>query len=255
MRSWSEDTPADRAEALLVLERSRSRLVLERLAQAAPRALPTSERLARLRHELSEAYQRLNGFPDESRRFGGVPTTEALRALEETYHQALHEEELHQSATLPTTAFTIQLDTLTLASPMRRLSLTTEPPTSSMPLSCVRESPSPFCPSSAPSAHSLLAGRRLRFHLQRPRSSGVGEVESILGELYDLIFRPLESLLTSKGKLVFVPHAGVQGLPLAALWDGTEATHRAFRVHPCHRNRALEGAKAVAWGEWTRKCW
>ncbi|MBB6054082.1 CHAT domain-containing protein [Armatimonas rosea] len=218
---------ADRAEALLVLERSRSRLVLERLAQAAPSALPTSERLARLRHELSEAYQRLNGFPDESRRFGGVPTTEALRALEETYHQALHEEELHQSATLPTTALTIQLDTLALKPDEALIAYYG---TADFVHAFVLRAGEPiaFLPKLCPQRALVLAGRRLRFHLQRPRTSGVGEVESILGELYDLIFRPLKPLLSNKEKLVFVPHSSVQGLPLAALWDGVEPLTERF---------------------------
>lgn len=213
--------PADRMEALHTLERSRSRLVLERLAQAAPSALPSSERLTRLRQELSEAYHRLNGFPEETRRFGGAPTPDALRALEETYHKALHEEELQQSATLNLATPTIQLDTLVIApdealiayygtgDALHAFVLRADEPVAFMPALCSQRA-------------LALAGRRLRFHLQRPRTSGVAEVESILGELYDLIFRPLESLLQNKERLVFVPHAGVQGLPLAALWDGVK---------------------------------
>jgi CHAT domain-containing protein len=207
--------PADRAEALQVLERSRSRLVVERLTQAAPWL--ESERLAQLRRELSEAYYQLNGFPDETRRFGGMGGMhETVRARESAYRVALREAELEQKVSpvaseafsgeaLPLVPDEIAIAYYCTTDACHAFVLRPGRPVAFVEQLCTRRT-------------LAQAARRLRFHLTRP-STQYTEAQSILQELGELLIRPLERYSREAQRLIVVPHGEVIGLPIAALHE------------------------------------
>jgi CHAT domain-containing protein/tetratricopeptide (TPR) repeat protein len=224
-------TPRARREALGVLERSRSRLVLERLAQTPTSTSATSapsDTLLRLRRELSEAYYRLNGFPDETRRFGGVSALSDVHAREASYKTLLREEEamgetrlVHQAnATafaLSTDRFPLQMGETMVAFYSTQETLHAFVLQQGRPMRFVAN----LCAVSALSQ----AVRRFRFHLRTPQAPNQigGEVQSVLQLLYDMLLRPLEPYLTQTKRLIIIPHGLVQGVPIHALHDGSVA--------------------------------
>lgn len=72
--------------------------------------------------------------------------------------------------------------------------------------------------------------RRVHFQIRRAMRPGVTEgtrgarlledVRRELGALYDCILRPLEESTGSASRLVIVPHGALHTVPFAALWDG-----------------------------------
>ncbi len=221
---------SDLAEVLSVIERAKSRLLLERvLGQQAPLA-PEAEAL---RAQLSRAYREEHALesadPDDPRRFR--PQARPLATLERAWDDALKAAELqHRGGTLLAGFSGVDLRELQAAlrtdeslvvyfSTQEKLGALV---ISARKISAVRE---------LASLEMLRhAARRLRYQLQKPEretpltrllpAALQAGADSVLRELYDSLLRPLESLLPGE-KVTVVPHGPLHGLPLHALLDGS----------------------------------
>jgi tetratricopeptide (TPR) repeat protein len=233
---------ADIAEALEVVERSRSRLLLERVQSAlmggntltGPTDTEVSRRLNELRAALSRSYYALHsaGVSDSQRRLGSDrETPERLTEREQAYHRALRGQEISESAlrgaffaSSDLTAETLQrallpdetlLTFYTLGAEICAFVLTPKRVEVYRGLACLEE--------------VQFAARRLRFHLQRitmTRDYTVRyaealkrEIQEVLQHLYALLLRPLAPSLTDD-KVIVVPHGALHGLPFHAFLEG-----------------------------------
>lgn len=223
-------TESELAEALTVTERSRSRLLLERVLAVATQ-LPSSPALETLRAELSRAYREtLPQDPSEPQRHGLVARD--LSQLESAYAQALRQSELSQL--LPQSIFQSTLPDLA------SLQAALAPDETLLVYGRFGQSLGAFVLererlSAVPHLTSLTelqhAARRFRYHLQkmagapslRPLLAPAlkTELDAVLGQLYDLSFRPLAEKIRTE-RLIVVPTGPLHGLPLAALHDGSD---------------------------------
>jgi CHAT domain-containing protein len=233
--------PRDVTEALEYVERSKSRLLLERL-QAALDNRPSQvkagrtevqDRLATLRAELSRAYHRAQPFDqDEVCNLGGLIAAPALAELERAYRETLREAELAEPQRAGGFA------TLTAIASQTALQAALEPDEALVEFYICNNILTAFVITKgtvetrnnlAPMAEVEYALRRLRCQLQKvavipdyvqrhSRQLQVG-VEDALLRLYKLLLAPLEPLLTAK-KLVIIPHGALHGLPFHACYDG-----------------------------------
>lgn len=226
-----EGTPseAEIGEALLVTERSRSRLLLERILAALehfPESTLPTEALIRLRAELSRAYREtLPDSPGEPQRHGLLRGD--LSQLERAYAQALRQSELSQllpdmtlQGALPDVAALQQA-----LSPDETLLVYTRLGERLAAFVVEKERLTAF-PSLASPTELQHAARRFRYHLQKMVGSAdlrahlvpalEEELNAVLTHLYELVFRPLADTLRTE-RLVVVPAGVLHGLPLAAL--------------------------------------
>ena len=225
-----DDSPseAELAEALAVTERSRSRLLLERVLSAAE-SLPSSPTLDTLRAELSRAYREtLPQDPSEPQRHGQL--SRDLSQLENAYAQALRKSEL--AHLLPKSIFQSTLPDLTA------LQAALAPNETLLIFGHFGENLGAFvlereCLTALPHLAKLSelrhAARRFRYHLQKMAGAPAlrpllapslkTELDAVLGQLYDLVFRPLAPKIHTQ-RLVIVPTDVLHGLPLAAFRDG-----------------------------------
>ena len=221
-------TEAELAEALAVTERSRSRLLLERVLSAAE-SLPNSPTLEALRAELSRAYREtLPQDPSEPQRHGQL--TRDLSQLENAYAQALRQSELAHA--LPASIFQStlpELATLQAAlSPDETLLIFGHFGKSLGAFVLERERLTAM-PHLAHLSELQHAARRFRYHLQKMAGAPTlrpllapalkSELDVVLAQLYDFIFRPLAAKIRTE-RLIVVPTGVLHGLPLAALRDG-----------------------------------
>lgn len=241
-------TRRDIETALETIERSKSRLLLERL-QAASRndaegdevTEESRERVASLREALSRAYYRTHAFgeDDPRRKIGGSRDLEALIPLENEYRIALRgsnprervdAETMTQFESVPTTEASALCASLT-------------PGETLIEFYVVRGKVCVFVltPAGVQIQEEIAdwedvtcVARRLRCHLQRPempaeyaaifRTQHHAGVREVLRKLYDLLLRPLESLLDAAQttKVVPIPHGLMHGLPFHAFFDGEQ---------------------------------
>ena len=222
----------DVAEALEMVERSRSRLLLERVQSAVQGRTTQSDaatRLDALRADLSRAYYRdgAEGDGATQRRLGPTPPNASdLERLEKEYRAALRAAELDAGdgaslllSGVPSVA--------ALASGLR-------PKEALLEFYTAGENICAFVMTRRGLvAHARLArvgevayaARRLRFHMQRAgaapdyarhyASGLLEEADEALSRLYDLLLRPLASDLPD-GEIVLVPHGPLHGLPFHA---------------------------------------
>lgn len=238
----------DVTEALEYVERSRSRLLLERLQSALEGRATNSEatsdteirrlraRIAELRAELSRGYHLLHTLEERDRqRLLETVTPEAtdaeyLRQLERDYLSAQRALELATyrenpgtfTASVPALADVqavlsddeVLLEFYTVGDTLCAFALTRKG---------IR-----IWPCVASMATVTRAARRLRFHLSKSgidtpqdarAATGQTDIQNVLGQLYDLLLRPLEAGLAAK-KIVLVPHGALHGLPFHAFHDG-----------------------------------
>lgn len=236
--------PRDIAEALEIVERAKSRLLLERVQTALEgrtvgrfASSDLEGRLAALRADLSREYHRLNAIDEgESRRLGsaGKGDAESLALLEREYRAAL------QEADLATPGLTTANSPLPNVMATAALQAALQPDETLVEFYVIGQSVCAFVVTRrrvrvvrdlAKMAEVTFSARRLRFQLQRMGGGGelierhasryVAETRSVLGGLYDLLLRPLESALTTE-KVVLVPHSGLHGLPFHAFHNGAE---------------------------------
>jgi len=232
----------DIAEALETVERAKSRLLLERVqtslegrAGGRPASAEVEARLASLRAELSRGYHRLNALDEgDARRLGasGAGEAEALADLEREYKLALHEADLAEAHALRSSK---PLPEVVAAGELRGKLARDEALVEFYVVDgqvcafVLTQRRVRILSKIVPMSEVLFNARRLRYQLQRTSSGGVlserhaqryaADTENVLRELYDLLLRPLEPLLTVK-KVVLVPYAGLHGLPIHAFYDG-----------------------------------
>src|SRR5579872_62091 len=223
----------DIGEALEYVERSKSRLLLERVQAALEGRRGAGgaderahERLNALRAELSRGYHQAHtlGESDPRRLAGsGGDDADTLASLERAYRAALREIELADIASDPTL---FSLSSVVSADALRAALL---PDETLVEFYIVRQEICAFVVARegvrirrgiATVEEVGHAARRLRYHLQK---TGMGTeyaslfrkqfhagIEEVLGRLYDLLLRPLEPLAT--GKVVLIPHGLLHGL-------------------------------------------
>jgi CHAT domain-containing protein len=235
----------DVAEALEYVERSKSRLLLERV-QTALEGRPAGsrsgltemqQRLAALRAELSRGYHRLHTFEEgDQRRFAGsgVDAAEALAPLEQAYRDALREAELADLAAAPGRF------ALASVAPAPALSAALRPDETLVEFAVVRDTVLAFvlAPGGVPAWYTIASyaevirtARRLRYHLQKVGTLSEYAarhaqelhqgIQNVLGRLYDLLLAPLASALKTE-KVVLVPHGVLHGLPFHAFYAGAQ---------------------------------
>jgi len=234
--------PADLAEALEYVERSKSRLLLERvyaaLAEPSESALPeagTSEqraRLSTLRARLNLLYSQMQPPEGETSRLMTSPKVdaEALIEAETAYNTALHD--MEQELSPGVFALAQGASTTNLQSWLDPAETLVEFYTAHGDICAfilTRESVMVQRKLATECEIAHLA-RRLRFHLQRAGSASEyadihadqlrRAVQKPLASLYDLLLRPLEALLAEE-KITLVPHGILHGLPFHAFFDGT----------------------------------
>jgi CHAT domain-containing protein/tetratricopeptide (TPR) repeat protein len=233
--------PADQEEALECVERSKSRLLLERMQTALDRGLAASpltaqqqERLAALRAELSRSYHLIyaqeEGGP--SRLMGSATSRDTLATLERTYRAALRELEMAGDDARSVG--------LTLSRPIStgQLREALQADETLIEFYVVNGMVGAFVlnrqgmqvrPEIAHLSEVADASRTLRFQLQRAglragyvqlhRSHLQAGVDRALHSLYLLLLAPLQLLLTTE-KLIVVPYGILHGLPFHAFYDG-----------------------------------
>lgn len=222
--------PLDVEEALAVVERAKSRLLLERVLASRPESVETPNAL---RAQLSRAYRESYALdaidPDDPRRF--TASTLPLGELERAWDAARRADELQRDGGRSLAGIeSLRVPELQAAlAPGESLVVyfATQSRLGAFVVTQKRVEVREGLVSLEDLEH---AARRLRYHLQKPerdtpltrllpaRAIRSG-VENVLRELYDALLRPLAPLLSGE-KLVLVPHGAVHGLPLHALLDG-----------------------------------
>ena len=240
-------TARDVREALQVVERSRSRLLLERIQTAMPSASDTTpgERteLAALRAEISRAYRQMNALDDGTpRRFAGntALTPDFVAQLEYTYRNTLRENDLLQNNPAASASASDALS-------VRRIQAALLPDETLIEYFVTGQTIGAFLVSRkalkvlrdvANLPAVLAATRRLRYQLQRMEMQAdyvqgharqmQAASESVLQELNALLLRPMCAFLTEK--LVIVPFGPLHGLPFHAFHDGTQYAAEQYEI-------------------------
>lgn len=233
--------PADLEEALECIERSKSRLLLERIqttldtrAAGVSPSTRQQERLAMLRAELSRSYHQTyaqeEGTP--SRLIGSATSRDTLAALERTYRIALREQEMTSDD-----AWSGDF-ALSRPIPTKQLRDALQPDETLIEFYIVNDAIGAFVLSRqgvqvrreiASLSEVTEAARNLRYQLQRVgllagyvhvhRSQMQAGIDLALNRLYLLLLAPLQTLLTTE-KVIVVPHGILHGLPFHAFYDG-----------------------------------
>jgi len=234
----------DVVEALDCVERSKSRLLLERVQTAQDAATRSggsldpelADRLARLRSELCRHYHGLHVFggAEELQRRVGVTVGDLteLQQTETAYRGALREAELAAAGR------GVQTQHLGDVVPAGELQAALLPDETLIEYASFFGQVCAFVltPNDVVVRLNVArvedvqhAARRLRYHLQRAEGQRNyverhqdqmhHAIRAVLGDLYRLLLEPLEGLIHGQ-KLVIVPHGVVHGLPLHAAADG-----------------------------------
>ena len=244
-------TPRDVREALNYVERSRSRLLLERIQSAVARAPESGEiaegeqtTLRALRAEISRAYQQMNALNDGTpRRFAGntAPAPDAVARLEFAYRGALRESDL-----------LAQREEFDGAAPSETPSIAAIqaallPDETLIEYFATGQAIGAFLltrnrlrvfPEIARLPDILTAMRRLRWQLQRLEMQAdyardhAGQmqagIERVLQGFYSLLLRPFSEDLQEK--LVIAPYGPLHGLPFHAFHDGADYAIARFEI-------------------------
>ena len=235
--------PRDIEEALECVEQSKSRLLLERIEAAwEGRARPGKSeaaalaKLAALRSALSRDYHRRHALtPPETRRFvrENAADMDALIPLERAYSESLQDVE----RAFGSVAQAVSRRSASVA--VTELRALLQPNETLVEFYIVRDRICAFIVS--PNAVRILpqiacledvqfAARRLRYQLQRLempteyaallQNQLLADMRDVLGQLYDLLLRPLSALLAEK--VVLAPHGILHELPFHAFFDGKD---------------------------------
>lgn len=233
-----QPTPDVLAEAFAVIERARSRVLLERLLavvdeSASTREAAAAERSAALRQQLAWLYNQLLGEHPDSRAAGQAISDEirlreaALQRIERRLEPWLAEAE---PATLRTLQASLNSDEQALVyyragDEWMAFTVTTSN------LGLVRH----LC--SAAQLDAVLA--ELRFQLGRVEIGGdygtrhaarlLRGVRVTLQRLYDLLIAPVAASLQNE-RLLIVPFGSLHLTPFHALWDGSRYLLERFEV-------------------------
>ncbi len=236
----------DIVEALDCVERSKSRLLLERVQSAHDAALRSgaviasdlTERLAQLRSELCRHYHSMHVFDgaEQLQRRVGITlgSTQRLRELESEYRDLLRQVQIRQAGDRHAARM------LGEVVPVTELQAALGPDEALVEYASFFGQVCAFVVTRrdvlvrlniAQVSEVDYAARRLRYHLQRVEGqSGYvarhqeelhAAISSVLVDLYRLLLAPIVSLLPGD-KLVIVPHGVVHGLPMHAAMDGDQ---------------------------------
>lgn len=231
----------DIAEALECVERSKSRLLLERVQSTLSARhdtgtaidLQAREKLAALRAELSRAYHHVHTFGDSEQRRAGLPQrADTLLSVEQAYRAALREVELADSTSntgiLGLTSV-VPEDSLRAALRSEEILLEYYTVQGSICAFVLNADSVAVHRDLAPVAEVAHAARRLRYHMlklsmtedysQRHAEPLQRATQEVLRRLYDLLLRPLEPQLRSE-RVILVPHSILHGVPFHAFFDG-----------------------------------
>lgn len=224
------------AEALEMVERSRSRLLLERVQSALsgnserPEALL---RLGELRKNLSRAYYQETALPDvpNQRRIGKTATSSIeVEQMEREYRTVLRSFETRGNSPLLLSRIpTVEQMSSALHENETLLEFfSTEQYLCAFVLS--KRGIVAF-PRLARMEDVAYLCRRFRYHLKRMSvamqsipsyvTALLDDINEVLTQLYGLLFKPIESHLPS-GEIIVVPHGMLHGLPLHALRNGCD---------------------------------
>jgi CHAT domain-containing protein len=237
----------DVEEALAHLERSRSRLLLDRVRSAVPTAAEetdTGRRVAALRAELNRVYHQLHDFDSDSpRRLAGSPHSPeaAARAaeLEQAYRGALRDAEIEALA-----HGTGEIRDRLTSQPLPSLEALREAAgTEETLVELIVAGGSVSAVVIDSGGHRLLRGiartedvqqaaRRLRYHIQRAGMSGdyllrharhlAAGMDEVLNCLYQHLWKPLEAHVRTE-RVTVIPHGMLHGLPFHAFCDSGTA--------------------------------
>jgi CHAT domain-containing protein len=240
----SRGLKSDVMEALDCVEKSKSRLLLERVQTAHDAALRGSaspdaelaERLSAIRAELCRHYHSLHVFDGAEqlqRRVGiTVGDKQRLLELESEYRNALREAQLRSEGSIRTERLLGEIV------PVSELQKALAPDEALVEYASFFGQVCAFVVTRSDVLVRLnvaevkdveYSARRLRYHLQRVegQSGYVARhqeelhtaIRGVLADLYRLLLAPIEALLPGE-KLVIVPHGLLYGLPLHAAMDG-----------------------------------
>lgn len=231
-----QDTPETVAEALELVEHSRSRLLLERILSAIPEdsaalSTPLQSQLRTLRAQLSRAYHREVALGDGEARRLTLGDSQALESLERTYSQLLRTAELDRSAhhSGPLTP-PIRSDVLRQSLCPEQCLIEYYAHQGQLGAFVLTRAGVRFVPNLC-SLESLEAAlRRLRFYLQtaatdaeeRPATLPLTGIQAVLERLYDQLLRPLGEL-GGATQLIVIPQGPLHRVPFHALHDGHQA--------------------------------
>lgn len=264
----SRENARDTAEALQHVERSKSRLLLERVqstldSRTAPRdniSRDLRRRLADLRAELSREYRRANASAVGDQRSGALSLREAtrsLRPLEQAYTAALREAELLDIAAAPSLGMPLQVVSA------QRLMHALQPDEMLLEYYVVDGWICAFLVRPGATivrrrigslADAINLARRLRYYVQRGAMSSEylsrhganlrAGTEDVLRRLHDALLAPVEADLKC-AKLVIVPHGPLHGLPFHAFYDGER--------HALDRWEIIYSPSAAVWYNGTER--
>ena len=239
----------DVAEALEYVERSRSRLLLQRVQQALENRPSNAgavdpaivTRLDALRAELSRAYYQEQtigeGATEPGRRFFSRDTENKedrarLAGLERDYRDALHAAELsalRESGSDFLTGRIPSVEALQAALAPGEILLEFYSGGDRVYAFCLSKDKLTAIPLAISLAGIIYLRRKLRYHLQkgetqteyqsRHGASLLTGCQETLARLYDGLLRPLENSLCGE-RLIVAPHGLLHGLPFHAFFDG-----------------------------------
>ncbi len=233
----------DLEEAFLLIERSRSRALLERVHATIDERGPVSSaateyervligRLADLRARLARAYGATDALDEANARRLADPTrtsdARALADLERRYRDALREVELC-SAPRRFRMSPPRLQAVQAALMDGEVLLEYQFVGQSLVAFVIRRDGVCVRRYLARRDQIVSAARRLRYHLDRASAAAymIGitadmlqtGIDGVLALLYDLLLRPLEADLSCE-RIVLAPHDLLHGLPFHAFHDG-----------------------------------
>lgn len=228
-----QGTPESVAEALEQVERSRSRLLLERVLAAVEESVPVlpqelQGRLSALRAQLSRAYHREIVLGDSEARRLTLASAGQLKGLEHSYRQLLREAELSQPASASALAPTVPVALLAQSLCPEQCLVEYYLHRGELGAFVLTAQGVRFVAHLCTTAALEANLRRLRFYLQTAATDAEhgGEslpqagIQQVLGLLYDQLLRPLGPL-TGITQLVIVPQGPLHRVPFHALHDGT----------------------------------
>ncbi len=242
---------ADTAEALQVVEKARSRMLLEKLQSSLNTERIGSEfeadgkNIDKLRAELSRAFHRVHtAGADNPQRKPAVKRDNLarLRFLELNYKKALLDRDINHSIKDDSALLSSKLPTAAaIQSVMTSDECLIEYFTAGDQIGAfiVNNRGISVVESIAAAAEIEHCSRRLRYHMHRAeimesydssrKESMLEDLGCLLQKLYNLILRPVLTC-TSKRKLVVILHGVLHGIPIHALHDGSRYVLDNFEI-------------------------
>jgi hypothetical protein len=244
----ASDRPRDLREALEYVERSKSRLLLDRVQTALEgrsegrnrSGAEILDRLGELRAQLMRGYHQVHAMPEgEQRRLVGAgATTDQLAELEQSYRTALREFDLANLAEQGPRAPVVGVEAIQAALGTDETLVELYAVGGSLCAFVVTQSSIRVTRNVASVADVCFSVRRLRYNLQRSEMLAgyvrthaeqiLAGLRDALRQLYDLLLLPIADQIVTE-KAVLVPHGVLHGVPFR--WTGGSSC--TLRARPC----------------------